>query len=126
MLAVLSGIVSWFGECFAFYLILRGLHFPASWLLLWQATFILAASSIIGAVSGLPGGLGAAEFTIVGMVQLLILHRGDSTVSGAAALILRLSTLWFGAVIGLITAIVFRRRIFAAQFSESENNVAGP
>jgi uncharacterized membrane protein YbhN (UPF0104 family) len=55
------------------------------------------------------------------MVQLLVLHKVDSAQSGAAALILRLSTLWFGAVIGLITAAFFRKRIFAMRLYENDS-----
>lgn len=110
--AVALGVVSWAGECVAFYLILIGLGLPPGWLLVWQAMFILAASSIIGAVSGLPGGLGAAEFTIVGMVQLLILRENDPSLAGTAAMLVRLSTLWFGATLGLLTAVLFRKRLF--------------
>jgi glycosyltransferase 2 family protein len=116
--AVGLGIVSWAGECAAFFLILVGLGIEPGWLLLWQATFILAASSIIGAVSGLPGGLGAAEFTIVGMVQLLILHDSDSGLAGTAAILVRLCTLWYGAGLGVIIAVVFRKRLLPEQIAE--------
>jgi glycosyltransferase 2 family protein len=116
--AVGLGLISWAGECIAFYLILLGLGMDAGWFLLSQATFILAASSIIGAVSGLPGGLGAAEFTIVGMVQLLILRDTDSALAGTAAILVRLCTLWFGAGLGIITALIFRHCLFPERVSE--------
>lgn len=112
LLAVGLGVVSWAGECAGFFLILRGLGEPASWLLLWQATFMLASGTIIGAVSGLPGGLGAAEFTIAGMATLFGLGGGDSGFAGTAALLVRIFTLWFAAILGLVTAFVFRHRLF--------------
>ncbi len=112
LMAIGIGVISWAGECVAFYLILAGLGLEPGLLLLSQATFILAVSSIIGAVSGLPGGLGAAELSIVGMVQLLILARPDPGLAGTAAILVRLATLWFGAGLGLVTAILFRHRLF--------------
>ncbi|HEC23120.1 MAG TPA: flippase-like domain-containing protein [Chloroflexi bacterium] len=112
LLAVALGVISWSGECVGFFLILRGMGLEPSWLLLWQATFMLAAATIIGAVSGLPGGLGAAEFSIAGMVQLLVLGYEDPGFAGTATILVRLFTLWFGVVLGLLTAFVFRRRLF--------------
>jgi glycosyltransferase 2 family protein len=108
------GVVSWGAECIAFFLILAGLGFTPGWLLVWQAMFILASSSIIGAISGLPGGLGATDFTILGMVNLLILNGNDTGLAGTASLLVRLSTLWFGVSLGLLTAFVFRNRLFPA------------
>lgn len=110
LFAVGLGVISWAGECIAFFFILWGLGLEPSWLLLWQAMFILASSSIIGAISGLPGGLGAVEFGIVSMIQVLVLH--DSGFAGTAAFLVRLFTLWFAATLGLISATVFRRRLF--------------
>jgi len=76
---------------------------------------MLAAATIVGAVSGLPGGLGAAEFTIAGMLQLLVLGEQDAGFAGTATLLIRLFTLWFGVVLGLVTAFAFRHRLFPGQ-----------
>lgn len=119
LLAVGLGVLSWAGECVGAYLILVGLGIEASWLLLWQATFILAAATIIGAVSGLPGGLGAAEFSIVGLIQVLVLGTADAGLAGTAALLIRVSTLWFGVLLGLATAFAFRRRLFPERLEQS-------
>jgi len=119
LLSITLGVISWSGECLAFYLILRGMGLAPSWLLLWQATFVFASASIIGAVSGLPGGLGAAEVSIAGMVQLLVLGHEDAGFAGTATIIARLSTLWFAVVLGLVTAVVFRHRLFPAQAGPS-------
>ena len=45
------GIVSWFGECVAFYLILIGLGLPHSAELLLAATFVFCAAAWIGGIS---------------------------------------------------------------------------
>ncbi len=110
--AVSLGIISWAGECVGFFLILVGLGLAPTGLLFWQAMFMLAVATVIGALSGLPGGLGAAEFTIAGMVQLLVLGYEDAGFAGTATLLVRLFTLWFAVVLGLVTAFAFRRRLF--------------
>ncbi len=119
LIAVGLGIVSWSGECIGFCLILQGMGLEPSWLLLWQATFMLAAATIVGAVSGLPGGLGAAEFTIAGMIQLLVLGHQDPGFAGTATILIRLFTLWFAVVLGLLTAFIFRRKLFPEQMAEA-------
>ena len=62
----LISLLSWFGECVAFYFVLRGLGVPGSFLLLQQATFVFAASTLFGLVSFLPGGLGVSEASSTG------------------------------------------------------------
>jgi uncharacterized protein (TIRG00374 family) len=101
LLAVLLGTVSWFGEGIGFYFILLGLGVEPGRSTLAMSVFILAFSTIIGAVSALPGGLGAAEVSIAGMVTL-IMHQQPATAS-AATLLVRLATLWFGVFLGLIS-----------------------
>jgi len=97
------GIVSWLGECVAFYLVLVGLSIPATWELLIAATFVFAASTWIGGASMLPGGLGAAELTVAG---LLLLTVDDplmtSSLAGTATLLIRFATLWFGVLLGVV------------------------
>jgi uncharacterized protein (TIRG00374 family) len=100
LIAVGLGTVSWLGEGVGFYLILVGLGAPPSWTTLSIAVFVLAFSTVIGAVSTLPGGLGAAEASIAGML-LLLLESGDAT-AAAATLLIRFATLWFGVSLGLL------------------------
>ena len=105
-LAVGLGIVSWGGECVAFYLILLGVGADTGWTTLLQATFILASATIIGAGSMLPGGMGAAEGSI------LVLLRGTLTASaaGAATVLIRFCTLWFGVLLGALAFFLTARR----------------
>jgi uncharacterized protein (TIRG00374 family) len=98
--AVGLGAVSWLGEGVGFYFILRGLGLEPGWNTLSQAVFILSFSTIIGAVSALPGGLGAAELTIAGMLAFLVGVEG--AVASSAAILIRLATLWFGVSLGLV------------------------
>lgn len=106
--STLISILSWFGECVAFYYVLRGLGQPASYLLLLQATFVFAASTLFGLVSFLPGGLGVSEASSTGLLVLLIpLATGPAT---TATIIIRFCTLWFGVTLGAVALAIFSRR----------------
>ena len=110
--AVGLGIVSWAGECAAFFLVLVGLGLDPSWNLLVVATFVLAVSSIVGALSMLPGGLGVADASVAGMLLLLVpddaMTRGTAV---AATLLIRFATLWFGVIIGVVALAALERGI---------------
>ncbi len=100
-------LLSWFGECVAFYFVLRGLGVPPSYLLLLQATFIFAASTLFGLVSFLPGGLGVSEASSAGLLVLLVgMARGPAT---TATIIIRFCTLWFGVALGAVALAMFGR-----------------
>ncbi len=100
LLAVALGVVSWLGEGVGFYLILRGLGLPAGGQTLSIAVFTLSFSTVVGAASALPGGLGAAEASIAGMLVLLLgVPQGQAA---AATLLIRFATLWFGVGLGLL------------------------
>ena len=100
LVAVALGTVSWLGEGIGFYLILLGLGVPAGWETAGKAVFILSFATVVGAASTLPGGLGAAEGTIAGMLAV-VLSLPVST-AAAATLLIRFATLWFGVALGLI------------------------
>jgi uncharacterized protein (TIRG00374 family) len=100
LVAVGLGMVSWLGEGVGFYLILLGLGVLPSWETFAIAVFILSFSTVVGAVSTLPGGLGAAEASISGMLILLL--GLDAGTAAAATLLIRFATLWFGVGLGLI------------------------
>lgn len=101
LMAVGLGTISWLGEGIGFYLILIGLGQAPGWTTLSMAVFILSFSTVIGAVSTLPGGLGAAEASIAGMLILLLGMGSDR--AAAATLLIRFATLWFGVGLGLLT-----------------------
>ncbi len=110
LLAVGIGLVSWFGECVAFFFVLAGLGLATSPALLVQATFILAASTVIASVAFVPGGLAVAEGSITGMLLLLKI-TSEPAVAAAATLLIRLCTLWFGVAVGVIALLVFSRQM---------------
>jgi len=100
LLAVGLGTVSWLGEGLGFYLILVGLGMPPSAQTASIAVFILAFSTVVGAASTMPGGLGAAEASITGMLTLLLGMPAGAAI--AATLLIRFATLWFGVTLGLM------------------------
>ena len=99
LFAVCLGIVAWFGEGVGMYLVLIGLGVPTSIETFSLAVFVLSFSTVVGAVSALPGGLVAAEASIAGMLSLLMGLPTSTAV--AATLLIRLATLWFGVTLGL-------------------------
>lgn len=124
VLAVGIGVVSWSGEAVAFFLVLLGLGLHASATLLVQATFVLAASTLVGSLSMLPGGLGATDASVTGL--LLLTARLSRAKAAAATLLIRFSTLWFGVVIGLLALWVFRRRFGGVDAAAREDEVPLP
>ncbi len=110
--AVSLGTVSWLGEGVGMYLVLVGLGVAPGWDTLSIAVFVLAFSTVIGAVSALPGGLGVAEASIAGMLTLLLGLNLDT--AAAATLLIRFATLWFAVGIGLAVWSFSRKQLFSA------------
>jgi uncharacterized protein (TIRG00374 family) len=110
VIAVWIGVISWGGEAAGFYVVLTALGLPPSATLAIQSAFILAASSLVGAASLLPGGLAAAEGTLAGLLLLLGV-TDDPAVAAAATLIIRFATLWFGVVVGLVGLAIVASRL---------------
>lgn len=104
LLAVLLGVISWFGEGVGMYLVLIGLGQPGSLETFAISIFVLSFSTVIGAISTLPGGLGATEASIGGLLQLTL--NPGAGIAAAATLLIRFATLWFGVALGLITWIL--------------------
>lgn len=100
---LLLGFIAWWAEAYAFHLMIgwMGLQLPLS-----VTVFIYAFSMIIGAVSFLPGGLGGVE---VAMVALLMLNRVPAAEAVALTILIRITTLWFAVVIGLVVLLRYRR-----------------
>jgi uncharacterized protein (TIRG00374 family) len=115
--AVGLGLVSWGGECLAFYFVLTGLGVRGGGELLLQSAFVLATSSLVGSISMLPGGLVVAEGSIGGMLLLLGI-TGQREVAAAATLLIRLCTLWFGTGIGVAALALLGRQAERASTPE--------
>jgi len=101
-MATLISVVAWGAEALAFYWVLSWLGADIS---LTFAVFVYALSMLAGALSFLPGGLGGAEAV---MISLLVLKGMATPAAVAATVFIRLATLWFAVVIGLVALIKSR------------------
>ena len=104
-------------EGIGFYLILLGLGVAPGVGTLSIAIFVLSFSTVIGAISALPGGLLATDASIVGMLVLLL--DMDANTAAAATLLIRFATLWFGVGIGFITWF-FSRDLLSMRINKGE------
>jgi len=105
LVAVSISVLCWGFECVAMYFVLVGFDTGASVLL---STFVFSFSSLAGAVSMIPGGLGIAEGSFAG---LLILSGTSKGIAASATVIIRFCTLWFGVIVGLIAMLVIKDKI---------------
>lgn len=97
-------IVSWGFECVGFYLILS--NYQSQIDLLWSF-FSYSFSTIVGAVSMLPGGIGITE----GSLTLLLIGKGFSNNDAlAATFIVRVVTLWFAVLVGVVSVMIYKKR----------------
>jgi uncharacterized membrane protein YbhN (UPF0104 family) len=100
---------SWFCECLAAFVCVRGLRLDLS---LGDTVVVFSLGSLAGALSFLPGGLGVAEGSMTGLIRVL----GDVSKAGAVAatVLIRLATLWFAVALGLVglavDEVLFRRQ----------------
>ncbi len=90
------GVVGWFAEGYAFHLLLVWMGTDIG---LWTAVGIFIFATLAGGLTGAPGGLGGAE---AAMVALLAIQGVPLEIAVPATLIIRVTTLWFAILIGLV------------------------
>ena len=105
--SVILTTAAWFAECLGLWLVCRGLGFAVP---VGEATFVYAAGTLVGSLTFLPGGLGGTEATIIWLLGVLGMPAVQGT---AAALLIRLFTLWLAVLIGLIFFAAARRDLFS-------------
>jgi uncharacterized protein (TIRG00374 family) len=91
-------------------LILVGLGQPPTVETFFQALLAISLSVIAGSVTGAPGGIGAADLTIGGV--LISVVGLSPAQAGFATLLARFVQLWFGVMVGSVVAFVNRARLF--------------
>lgn len=116
IISTFIGLLGWFTECMGFLLVLAGLGVH---LRILSASFIYAFSTVVGAISFLPGGLGATETSLTG---LLILAKIPKNSAVAATFIVRAATLWFAVIIGVGMLTYMQRRYGVALDGRLDNN----
>ena len=97
--AVVLGLLAWFAEGCGLWLVLRGLDATVS---IGQAASIYAVATLIGAITMLPGGLVGTEGSMIALLQQLDLTK---TSASAATFIIRVCTLWFAVLIGVLALL---------------------
>lgn len=109
---IFVSLVSWFFECFGFYLIL--INFNLDVTILWS-TFIYAFSTIAGSITMLPAGLGVTE----GSLTFLLVSGGvASSVAVASTFIIRTVTLWFALLVGIISLYFYQKEFGKINFEK--------
>lgn len=107
IIAVVMSVFAWFLECLGLYVVLRVYssftHIEVSVL---SAVFIYGFSTIVGSIAMLPGGLGLTEASLTGLMQLLNIPKD---ISVASTFIIRIATLWFSVLVGIISVYFYQR-----------------
>ena len=94
--AGIFGLIGWAAEGYAFHYLL-GLM--GAEIALPRAVLIFTFATLAGGLTGAPGGVGGAE---AAMVALLSLDGVPLDISIPATAVIRLTTLWFALLIGLV------------------------
>ncbi|MGO4917816.1 lysylphosphatidylglycerol synthase transmembrane domain-containing protein [Pseudogemmobacter sp. W21_MBD1_M6] len=112
--ALALGLIGWLAEGYAFYLLMMwmGADVPLA-----MAIGIFVFSTLVGGLTGAPGGIGGAEGT---MIALLALQGIPFEVSLPATLVIRVTTLWFAIGIGFVV-FPFAERISKRESHALEN-----
>jgi uncharacterized protein (TIRG00374 family) len=109
----LVSLISWSFECLSYYLIL--INFKLHVGLIWSS-FSYAFATIVGAISMLPGGLGVTE----GSLTFLGITKGfPKEIAVASTFIVRIVTLWFAVLVGIISVSFYQNR-FGKIYLESD------
>lgn len=96
---------AWFFECMGLYYVIIGFDQSMN---ISLSTFIFSFSSLAGGISMIPGGIGVTEAGISG---LLMLNGISPALSVGIALILRMGSFWYGAILGFTVYVLFKKRI---------------
>ncbi|NOR63943.1 MAG: flippase-like domain-containing protein [Rhodobacteraceae bacterium] len=96
--------IGWLLEGYSFYLLLSWLGIQMGF---WMAVGIFLFSMLGGGATGLPGGLGGAEAVMVGLLTLQGVPLDAALV---ATIIIRITTLWFAILIGIIVFPLAERK----------------
>lgn len=107
IIATVVSAAAWFCECLGLYVILR-VYSSISQIdvSLMSAVFIYGFSTIVGSIAMLPGGLGVTEASLTG---LMVLMKIPKDVSVASTFIIRVATLWFAVLIGVIAVYFYQK-----------------
>ncbi len=105
------------GDALALLVILEGFGLAPGWHLLFQALLIVSITPLIGALSGLPNGAGITELSVATMLLALVAPSQPGitpAIAAAIALVEGFFHKWLRVLVGLLVALVFRKRLFSS------------
>lgn len=114
---IIISLISWFFECLSYYLILINFNLDIS--VLW-ATFVYTFSTIAGAITMLPGGLGVTEGSLT---YLMIRSKVPANIAVSSTLIVRVVTLWFAVLIGIVSVSFYQKRFGKIAFETNSDQL---
>ncbi len=115
VVTIILSIFAWSFECFSFYLVINGFGADnTAHIDIFIATFIYGFATLAGAATMLPGGLGATDASITGLLVVLTLPKN---IAVASTLIIRAATLWFAVIVGVI-AVMFYQKMYHKNLDE--------
>ncbi|WP_306060668.1 lysylphosphatidylglycerol synthase transmembrane domain-containing protein [Natronococcus wangiae] len=102
VVSTLFSLGAWGLEGIALWVVLDGFGVEASVVI---GLFVFGLGSVVGAVSMLPGGLAAAEASMVGV---LVTFGYPEAVAAAATMVIRVGTLWYAAALGTAVFLTYK------------------
>lgn len=104
-------LLSWSLECVAMWWIVRGFEEVSTTSSLGplEATFAYAGPTVAGAVALVPGGLGVTEAGMTATLRTLGGVAMTPAVASATTLLIRLATLWWAVLVGLVAFALWKR-----------------
>jgi uncharacterized protein (TIRG00374 family) len=108
LVTIIFSIFAWFFECLGLYFVINS--FGVDNLVhvdIFVSTFIYGFATIAGAVTMLPGGLGATDASITFL--LVSLKNVANSIAVAATLLIRVATLWFAVIVGIIAVLIYQK-----------------
>jgi glycosyltransferase 2 family protein len=111
LVAIGIGLVGNGTDGVGMFILLTALGQPPTAHTFFLGLLAVSSSVVTGAISGSPGGVGAADLTITGVLQKV----GGLSVpeAGFATLLARIVQLWWGVLVGLVISAIYRRRLFS-------------
>lgn len=101
-ISTVFSLAAWGLEGVALWIVLEGFGVEASVVI---GLFVFGLGSVIGAISMLPGGLAAAEASMVGV---LLTFGYPEAVAAAATIVIRVGTLWYAAALGMVVFLTYK------------------
>jgi uncharacterized protein (TIRG00374 family) len=104
VIGLVIGVCAWSAEGLSLYVLMSAVGHP---LPLMSAIGIFAYSTLAGALSFMPGGLGSTEVTMIVSMRLFAIPL---PIAVSATLVIQVVTLWFAVLLGII-ALSIRAKI---------------